>query len=120
MKKSVLLALLALVSIGTMVGCRKKKDTIAIIYVRDSSNQPVSGAQVVLYGVSTLPNAPAVTLYDTTQTNSSGEAQFNFNEFHGWWVGCWVPNNDNFCAFNKFVTVRAHKYFNNRRILILT
>lgn len=80
MKKSVLLALLALVSIGTMVGCRKKKDTIAIIYVRDSSNQPVANAQVVLYGQSTQTPSPAVVLYDTTMTNSAGEAQFNYNE----------------------------------------
>lgn len=80
MKKSILLALLALVSIGTMVGCRKKKDTIAIIYVRDASNQPVADAQVVLYGKSTETPAPAVVLYDTTFTNSAGEAQFNYNE----------------------------------------
>lgn len=63
-------------------GCRKKKDTIAKIYVRDAANQPVSGCQVVLKGVSTTGNTPNVNLYDTTETNASGEAIFNFNDVY--------------------------------------
>jgi hypothetical protein len=61
-------------------GCHKKEDTIAKIYVRDTDNNPVAGAEVVLKGESTLPNTPAVVLFDTTYTNGSGEAIFNFND----------------------------------------
>lgn len=61
-------------------GCRKKKDTIAKIYVRDATNNPVAACQVVLKGVSTTNNAANVTLYDTTETNASGEAIFDFND----------------------------------------
>jgi len=63
-------------------GCRKKKDTIAKIYVRDAANELVSGATVILKGVSTTNNAANVNLYDTTETNSSGEAIFNFNDVY--------------------------------------
>ena len=34
--------------IFSSTGCRKKKDTTAIIYVLDAQNQRVAGAQVVL------------------------------------------------------------------------
>jgi hypothetical protein len=63
-------------------GCRKKKDTIAIIYVRDVANQLVAGAQVVVYGQSTINQPANVVLYDTTLTNSAGEAKFNFNDVY--------------------------------------
>ncbi len=63
-------------------GCRKKKDTIAIIYVRDVANQLVAGAQVVVYGQSTINQPANVVLYDTTLTNTSGEAKFNFNDVY--------------------------------------
>jgi len=81
MKKNRLfiVALFALVSMTIFVGCRKKGETIAKIHVRDSSNQSVVGAQVVLYGESTNGIGTPV-LYDTTTTNSSGEAIFNFDE----------------------------------------
>ncbi len=84
LKRTIVFAVLAILGVGfSSTGCRKKKDTIAIIYVRDAANQLVSGAQVVLYGQSTQPNqAVNVTLYDTTTTNTSGEAKFNFNEVY--------------------------------------
>lgn len=63
-------------------GCRKKKDTIAKIYVRDTSNALVVGAQVVLKGESTVTPSPPVVLFDTTTTNGSGEAIFNFNDVY--------------------------------------
>jgi len=63
-------------------GCRKKKDTIAKIYVRDTMNAPVIGAQVVLKGESTVTPSPPVVLFDTTTTNGSGEAIFNFNDVY--------------------------------------
>lgn len=63
-------------------GCNKKKDTIAKIYVRDATNQGVPGCQVVLYGKSTENKPANVNLFDTTQTNSSGEAIFNMNDVY--------------------------------------
>lgn len=63
-------------------GCRKKEDTIAKIYVRDTNNDPVVGAQVVLKGVSTTTPSQPVVLFDTTTTNGSGEAIFNFNDVY--------------------------------------
>lgn len=63
-------------------GCRKKKDTIAKIYVRDTANAAVVGAQVVLKGESTVTPSPPVVLFDTTTTNGSGEAIFNFNDVY--------------------------------------
>lgn len=63
-------------------GCKKKKDTIAKIYVRDAQNLLVPDCRVVLKGVSTTNNTGNVTLYDTTYTNSAGEAIFNFNKIY--------------------------------------
>lgn len=63
-------------------GCRKKKDTIAEITVLDPQNAVVASAQVVLKGESTVPNSPPVVLFDTTLTNSSGVATFNFNDVY--------------------------------------
>ena len=83
LKRTIVFAILAILGVGfSSTGCRKKKDTIAIIYVRDASNQLVSGAQVVLYGQSTTTQPSNVVLYDTTTTNTSGEAKFNFNDVY--------------------------------------
>lgn len=76
------LVLLSLTTLTLFTGCRKKEDTIAKIYVRDSSNAPVAGAQVVLYGTPTVPNSTGSVLFDTTVTNSAGEAVFNFNDVY--------------------------------------
>lgn len=80
LKRTILFSFVALIGIGFSSGCRKKIDTIAIIYIRDTANQLVPGAQVVIYGESTTGQQANVTLYDTTTTNSLGEARFNFNE----------------------------------------
>lgn len=82
LKRVLLFAFVALLGLGFSSGCRKKKDTIAIIYVRDVANQLVSGAQVVVYGQSTIGTPANVVLYDTTVTNTSGEAKFNFNDVY--------------------------------------
>jgi len=67
-------------------GCNKKKDTIAKIYVRDASNNPVVSAEVIVYGENTNPpnsgSQNPVALRDTTTTNGSGEAIFNFNDVY--------------------------------------
>lgn len=64
------------------VSCRKKEETVAKILVRDSGNNSVSGARVVVYGQSTTNQNSSVVLYDTTTTNSSGEAIFNFDDVY--------------------------------------
>lgn len=63
-------------------GCRKKKDTIAKIYVVDSvTHEPISGAEVKLYPVSTMEYPPnAMIDPKISSTNRSGEAIFHFNE----------------------------------------
>ena len=67
-------------------GCNKKKDTIAKVYVRDADNNPVVAAEVILYGENTNPSNSGsqnpVSLMDTTTTNGSGEAIFNFNDVY--------------------------------------
>lgn len=66
-------------------GCQKKKDTIAKVYVRDVNNNPVVAAEVILYGENTnVPPASQnpVALTETTTTNASGEAIFNFNDVY--------------------------------------
>lgn len=87
MKKIISVAFFATLILGMGVlfsssGCKKKKDTIAKIYVYDTQNAPVAGAQVVLKGESTVTPSPAVVLFDTTTTNTSGEATFNFNDVY--------------------------------------
>jgi hypothetical protein len=77
-----LITAIAFLGVFFSSGCRKKKDTIAIIYVRDVANQLVAGAQVVIYGQSTINQPANVVLYDTTLTNTSGEAKFNFNDVY--------------------------------------
>lgn len=81
-KRTLLFAFVAVLGVALSSGCRKKADTIAIIYVRDVANQLVSGAQVVLYGQSTTNQPANVVLYDTTMSNTSGEAKFNFNDVY--------------------------------------
>lgn len=80
--KYALFILLAIASAGVFSGCRKKKDTIAKIYVKNWSNELVEGATVILYGKSTINTPANVVLYDTTQTNSSGVAVFNYNDVY--------------------------------------
>jgi hypothetical protein len=81
-KRALFFVSIALIGVTFSSGCRKKADTIAIIYVRDVANQLVPGCQVVLYGQSTINQPANVVLYDTTLTNSSGEAKFNFNDVY--------------------------------------
>jgi hypothetical protein len=80
MNRFIALSVVALLCMATVVGCRKKEDTIAEVTVRDASNQAVAGARVVIYGQSTTNQPANVVLYDTTITNSAGVATFNFND----------------------------------------
>jgi hypothetical protein len=87
--KKVLFILVAIVLAQTFTSCRKKKDTIAHIYVRDEAGNPVEDATVVLLGTSTgepfgTPEGTQglVTLKDTVLTNSSGLAVFNLSDVY--------------------------------------
>lgn len=80
MNRFIALSVVALLCMATVVGCRKKEDTIAEITVRDAANQAVAGARVVIYGQSTTNQPANVVLYDTTMTNAAGVATFNFND----------------------------------------
>jgi len=73
---------IAIVGIIGFTGCRKKEPTVAKIHVRDSSNQSVEGARVVLYGEPSPGEHGIPILFDTTISNSSGEAVFNFDDVY--------------------------------------
>lgn len=85
--KKVLFILLAIIVAQTFTSCRKKKDTIAHIFVRDEAGNPVEDATVILYGTPTGPPVGQeyegfVNLKDTVQTNSSGLAVFNLSDVY--------------------------------------
>lgn len=84
MKRSKILfiGLFSLFAVTMLFACRTKGETIAKIHVKDGSGNPISGAQVVVYGQSTTQQPSSVVLYDTTTTNSAGEAIFNFDEVY--------------------------------------
>ena len=85
--KKVLFVIVAIVVAQTFTSCRKKKDTIAHIYVRDETDNPVNDATVILYGTTTGEplggNGPGIGNFkDTVQTSSSGLAVFNLSELY--------------------------------------
>lgn len=63
-------------------GCRKKADTIAKIYVRNSANELVSGASVRLWANPTDGQYGVVDFEMKSTTSSAGVATFNFNEIY--------------------------------------
>lgn len=79
-KKVTLFGLMMLLISVTSMGCRKKKDTIAEITVRNSAGAVISGAAVRLFPVPTQQGT-LLWEYETT-TNSDGIASFNFNEVY--------------------------------------
>ena len=84
MKKYSFLLIAILFGLGTvtLMGCNKKKDTIAKIYIRNADNALVSGARVILFGQSSEGKQGKVNVSDTTKSNSAGEAIFNLNEVY--------------------------------------
>lgn len=70
-------SLLFFLCLTVTTSCRKKEDTIAIITVLDENSSPVSNAEVRVYGSGT---GGVITVDDVSQTNSSGEAIFNYND----------------------------------------
>lgn len=63
------------------VGCRKEKDTNAIVTVVNASDKPVAGANVRLY-VSSASGPVRDGIDVTEKTSSSGTASFNFNDLY--------------------------------------
>jgi hypothetical protein len=80
--KLIFAGLFSLFAFTMLFACRTKGETIAKIHVKDANGTAVSGAQVVIYGQSTTQQPSSVVLYDTTTTNSAGEAIFNFDEVY--------------------------------------
>lgn len=77
-----LLPSLIIISLLGFSSCRKKKDTIANIYVLDENNVPVDAAMVVLYGTNTAGTPQQVAVFDTAYSNAAGMATFNFNDIY--------------------------------------
>ena len=82
MKSLFFLSCVALLGVVSVSGCRKKKDTLAHIYVKSNTNQSVDNAMVVLYGTNTAGTPQQVAVFDTSYTNIEGLATFNFNEIY--------------------------------------
>ncbi len=80
--KKVLFLFVATVIAFSFTSCRKKGDTIANIYVKDETNASVPGAMVILYGTNTGSTPQVVAIFDTTYTNSTGLASFNYNDVY--------------------------------------
>ena len=81
LNKLVIFGLLLTIGTFSFVGCRKKKDTVAEITVRDNAGAAVVGAKVVLYPVGSQQGSVInVSIYDTAYTNVNGVARFSFNE----------------------------------------
>ena len=86
MNKLIGFTFFALIGFSTIVGCRKKEDTIAIVIVRNDANEAVSGATVKLKAQSSVVGQPTEINTDvfpmTATSNSSGQATFNFNDVY--------------------------------------
>ena len=80
--KNTFILFFALITVLSISSCRKKKDTIANIYVRDENNAVVDNAMVILYGTNTAGTPQQVAVFDTSFTNSSGMATFNYNDLY--------------------------------------
>jgi len=80
-----LFSCLVLFSLTTIVGCRKKEDTIAVVIVKNNANQTISGASVLLkaQGTTSEPNSINTEVYPMSgTTDSEGRASFNFNDVY--------------------------------------
>ena len=75
------LLLLGGLSLG-LGSCDKKEDTFVKITVRDTASALVTNARVILYGTSTETPVKPVVRRDTTYTNSTGVAIFNYNDVY--------------------------------------
>ena len=79
--KNMLLVLTLVIGVFTVSSCYKKKDTIAIVTVKDGSDQPVGGASVRLYYEGT-GGPDSARIDQTASTGADGKAKFNFNDLY--------------------------------------
>ena len=77
-----ILCVVVFLGIGTLSGCRKKVDTIVNVYVKNVDNEPISGANVRLFGVSSEEVGKPNNLEFETVSDYSGIATFNLNEVY--------------------------------------
>jgi len=81
--KTILLGVFSLVITTSFTSCKKEKDTIAVIIVKDTNGNLVSGTQVELYPNQSinpvsgeLPNSD---LNKMNTTDVNGRVQFNYD-----------------------------------------
>ena len=79
---SVVLLMFAAGFLFSSAGCRRKKDTVAKIYVVSSSGESVSGLEVRLVPVATEEFHNAIIPNRVSSTNRTGEAIFIFNDVY--------------------------------------
>ena len=82
MNKIIFFSALFILATVAVSWCRKKKDTIANVYVKDDNNLLVDQAMVVLYGTNTAGTPQQVAVFDTSYTNVEGMATFNYNDIY--------------------------------------
>lgn len=82
MKHSGNISFLVLFSIFALLSACSDKDTVAEITIKDGTNNPLQGIQVVLVGdINHDPaNDPPLNIADTATTNSEGKVVFNFTD----------------------------------------
>jgi len=80
--KTILLGVFALVTTSTFTSCEKEKDTIAVIIVKDTNGNVVSGVQVEVYPDQTInPTSGELPISDLRKintTDANGKAQFTY------------------------------------------
>ena len=81
--KTILLGVFALVITTTFTSCEKEKDTIAVIIVKDTNGNVVSGAQVELSPNQSINSVsgelPNSDLNKINTTDANGRVQFNYD-----------------------------------------
>ena len=79
--KSGLIGFFALVMAATFTSCKKEKETIGIIIVKNNNNQVVPNASVTLSPEQTLSSQgeiPDQSLTKTNPTDANGQAEFTY------------------------------------------
>lgn len=83
LNKLIVFGLFLSIGMLTFLGCRKKKDTVAEITVRNSNGSTVADAQVILYPTGSQQGSTInESIYDTAYTNQEGKARFSFNDVY--------------------------------------
>ena len=87
LKINALKKILPLVILMFVFSCKKTKDTTAKVKVVSESGLPIAGASIRLFGEGTIDPDPNQTVGDilldkTKQTDSKGEAFFDYTEYY--------------------------------------